>query len=103
MLLSQFPLNFQNAKQDALFHHIAYDYSPTDWGGFCDHLRNVPWEDIFKISVSAAANEFCDWGQIGIDAYNPHRKFQAKLHSSSGFSATCAAAIVHRNHFYCLY
>ena len=25
-----------------------------------DHLRDVPWEDIFKISASAAASEFCE-------------------------------------------
>ena len=34
-----FPSNLQ---QDAPFHHIAYDYSCADWGGFCDHLRDVP-------------------------------------------------------------
>ena len=32
-----------NSKQDALFHHIAYDHSCADWGGLCDHLRgDVP-------------------------------------------------------------
>ena len=25
----------------------------------CDHLRDVPWEDIFKLSASAADSEFC--------------------------------------------
>ena len=44
---------------DAPFHHIAYDYCCTDWNGLCDHLRDVPWEDIFKLSASAAASEFC--------------------------------------------
>ena len=34
-----FPSNLQ---QDAPFHHIAYDYSCADWGGLCDHLRDVP-------------------------------------------------------------
>ena len=28
-----------NSQRDALFHHIAYDYSRTDWDGLCDHLR----------------------------------------------------------------
>ena len=32
-----------------------------------------------------------------------HRKYQVKPHSSPWFSATCVAAIVHRNHFFCLY
>ena len=38
-----------------------------------------------------------------IDVYIPHRKYQVKSHSSPWFSAACAAAIVHRNHFFCLY
>ena len=29
------------AKQDALFHGIAYDYSLHDSDGLCDHLRDV--------------------------------------------------------------
>ena len=48
-----------NSQQDAPFHHIAYNYSCADWDGLCDHLRDVPWEDIFKFSAYAAANEFC--------------------------------------------
>ena len=35
-----FPIN---SKQDAPFHHIAYDYSCADWDGFHDHLIDVPW------------------------------------------------------------
>ena len=97
---SDFPLNSQ---WDALFHCIAYDYSCADWDGLCDHLRDVPWEDIFKLGASAAASEFCEWVQVGIDVYIPHRKYQVKPHSSPWFSATCAAAIVHRNHFFRLY
>ena len=50
-----------NSKQDTQFHHVAYDYSRTDWDGLRDHLRDVPWEDIFKFSASAAASEFCEW------------------------------------------
>ena len=57
----------------------------------------------FKLSASAAASEFCEWVQVGIDVYIPHRKYQVKPHSSPWFSAACAAAIVHRNHFFCLY
>ena len=49
-----------NSQQDAPFHYIAYEYSHADWDGLCDHLRDVPWEDIFKISASAAASEFCE-------------------------------------------
>ena len=92
-----------NSQQDAPFHCIAYDYSCADWDGLRDHLRDVPWEDIFKLGASAAASEFCEWIQVGIDVYIPLRKYQVKSHSSPWFSAACAAAIVHRNHFFHLY
>ena len=92
-----------NSQWDALFHRIAYDYSRADWDGLFDHFRDVPWEDIFKLDASAAASEFCEWVQVGIDVYIPHRKYQVKPHSSPWFSAACAAAIVHRNHFFRLY
>ena len=59
--------------------------------------------DIFKLSASAAASEFCEWIQVGIDVYIPHRKYQVKPHSSPWFSAACAAAIVYRNHFFRFY
>ena len=48
-----FPIN---SKQDGPFHRIAYDYSRADWDGLRDHLRGVPWEDIFKLSASAATS-----------------------------------------------
>ena len=47
--------------------------------------------------------KFCEWVQVGIDVYIPHCKYQVKPHSSPWFSAACAAAIVHRNHFFYLY
>ena len=49
-----------NSERDAPFHHTAYDYSCADWDGLCGHLRDVPWEDVFKLSASAAASEFCE-------------------------------------------
>ena len=92
-----------NSQRDALFHRLAYDYSRADWDGLPDHLREVPWDDIFKLGVSAAAREFCEWVQFGIDVYIPHRKYQVKPYSSPSFSAVCAAAVDHRNHFFRLY
>ena len=47
-----------NSQQDAPFHRIAYDYSRADWDGL--RLRDVPWEDIFKLGASAAASELCE-------------------------------------------
>ena len=92
-----------NSQWDAPFHRIAYYYSCADWDGLHDHLRDVPCEDIFKLGASAAASEFFKWVQVGIDVYISHRKYQVKPHSSPWFSAACAAAIVHRNHFFHLY
>ena len=89
-----------NSKRDAPFYRIAYDYSCAYWDGLRDHLRDVPWEDIFKLSVSTVASEFCEWLQVRIDVYIPHRKYQVKPHSSPWLSAACAAVIVHRNHFF---
>ena len=98
------PIDFpSNSQRHAPFHRIAYDYSRADWDGIRDHLRDVPWEYIFKLSASAAASEFCEWVQVGIDVYIPHRKYHVKPHSSPWFSAACAAAIVRRNHFFGLY
>ena len=48
-----FPIN---SKQDAQFHHVAYYDSCADWDGLFCHLRDAPWEDIFKLSVSVPAN-----------------------------------------------
>ena len=59
-----FPIN---SKQDSPFHHVAYDYSRADWDGLRDHLRDVPWENIFQLGASTAASEFCEWVQVGID------------------------------------
>ena len=72
-----------NSKQDPLFHCIAYDYSCADWDGLCDHLRDVSWKDIFKLSASAGASEFCERVQVGIDVYISHHQYQVKPHLSS--------------------
>ena len=74
-----------NSKQDTLFHHIGYDYSCVDWNGLLDHLKVLPWEDIFKLGASGAASQFCEWVQVGTDVYIPHRKYQVKPHSSPWF------------------
>ena len=60
------------------------------------------WEDIFEIGASTAADEFCEWFQVGIDVHIPRRKDQVRPHSSTWFSATFAAAIILRNYFFSL-
>ena len=97
---TDFPIN---SKWDAPFHCIAYDYCCADWDNLCDHLRDVPWEDVLELSASAAASEFCECVQIGIDVYVHHWKYQVKPYPCSWFSAACAAAIVYRNNFFHLY
>ena len=71
-----------NSKWDAPFLCIAYDYSFADWNSLYDHLRDVPWEDIFKLGASPAASEFHDWVQVGMDVSIPHCKYQVKPYSS---------------------
>ena len=66
-----FPIN---SKQDAPFHHAAYEYSCAHWDGLLDHLRDVPWEDNFKFSASAAASEFCEWVQVELNLYPTNLK-----------------------------
>ena len=96
-------VDFQsNSHQYAPFHCIAYDYFCAGWDALRDHLRYVPRKDTFKLGASAAGSRFYKWVQVGIDVLIPHRKYQAKSHSSPWFSAACAAAIVHRNHFFYL-
>ena len=90
----------KNSKRDALFYCIAYDYSCADRDSLHDHLRDVAWEDIFKLCVSATASEFCEWVQFGIDVYIAHCKYQVKPHSSPWLSAACAAFIFNGNHFF---
>ena len=77
---------------DTPFYRISYVYSGADWDGLRDHLRDVPWEDIFKLSASPAS-EFFEWVHVGIDTY-------IFLIVSISFSVACAAAIVDENHFF---
>ena len=68
--------------------------------GFCDHLRDIPWKVTIKLGASAAP---CEWVQVEIDVYIPHCKYEVTPRASPWFPAVCAAGIVHRNHFFCLY
>ena len=74
---------------------MAFDYSLDDWDGLRYHMRNVPWEEIFKLVASAAAMEFRGSVQVGIDVYIPHCKYHLKPHSSSWFSADSAAELTY--------
>ena len=57
-----FSIDFpSNSIGDVSFHHTAYDYLRAVWNGLCDHLRDVPLEDNFKLGAAAAGTEFCEW------------------------------------------
>ena len=76
----------------------------ADWDGLCDDLRFFVIMPHGQISLNLVllllVLEFCDWIQVGIDVYIPHRKYQVNFHSSSWFSVACTAAIVIENIFF---
>ena len=80
-----------------------FDYSRPDWDGIHDHLRDIPWNNIYKYGAPRAVSEFSEWLQVSIDTYIPNCKYQVKPHSSPWFSPSCAAAIAQRNRFFHFY
>ena len=78
-----------NSQWDAPFHCIAYGYPRADWDGLRDHLRDVPWEDIFKLGASAAASELREWVQVGTDVYIPQKISDQASFISMVFSCLC--------------
>ena len=77
-----FPIN---SKQDTLFHCMAYDYSHGDLDGLHDHLRDVPREDIFKLSASVAANEFLSVFRLELMYISLIISIRSNLHHIHGF------------------
>ena len=77
-------------------------------------MGDVPWEDIFKLTATTAAIEVYEGVQVGSDIYiyviyiyNTYIYIYIYIIVSitsliSMVSAASAAAIVHRNHFFCL-
>ena len=60
MLLSvtiDFPVT---SKGDAVYR-TALGSSCAIWNGYCDHIRNVLWENTYNLSAAAGATEFCEW------------------------------------------
>ena len=84
-----------NSRRDPPFHPRAYDYSRANWDGLRYHLRDVPWEYIFKLVnfVKGFSLELIYMSLIvSISSGLPN--------SSPWFSAACATAMVHRNYFF---
>ena len=85
-------LTQQTVKKFNLWEKLAVEKSA--WIKACHGRISL------NLVYSAAASEFCEWAQVGIDVYIPHWKYQVKSHSFPWFSASFAAAIVHINHFF---
>ena len=64
---------------------MGYDYSFVDWVGLHNYLGDVPWEDIFKLSASAAGSEFCERVQVGIDEASLIISIRSNLTCLHGF------------------
>ena len=71
MLLPQFPLTFHHVH-NRMTRYITLLMTNLDLIGMVIM--------IFKLSACAAASQFCEWVQVGIDVYIPHRKYQVKPH-----------------------
>ena len=85
-----------NSKWNAPFNYVACGYSCANYNGPCDHLREAPLEDIFKLSTSAAAaSGFCWWVVDEIKVYTSYCKYQVERHSSPWFPDAGAPAIIH--------
>ena len=99
MLLSQFHLLSNKLKTGCPISSHAYSHA--NWDGLCDHLRDVPWQDIFKLNASAAVVNFLSGFRLELMYISLIISIKSNLTHLHGFA--CAAVIVHRNHFFWLY
>ena len=88
-----------NSKRDIRFHCIGYDYSHADWYGFRDHVRDFTWDILLNSVLLLLLVNFVSGFSLKL-MYISHRKYQVLPHLSLWFSATCTAAIAHRNRFF---
>ena len=91
------------SKEDPPVHLTAFYYSCDDWDGLWDHLRDVPWKNIFKVCASCDGAELCERVEVGNNVYISHSIYQVKPYSPSCFSAASADTVTHRNHLFHLY
>ena len=74
-----------NSKWDARFHHIAYDYSCADWDGLHNHLKNLLWEDIFKLSLLLVPVNFLSWFRLELMYISVIKNIRSNLTHLHGF------------------
>ena len=58
------------------------------------------WRISLNLVLLLVVLNFVRFSRLELMLCIPHRKYQAKSHSSPWFSAACATAIVHRIHFF---
>ena len=73
-----------NSQQDAPFHCIVYDYSCADWDSLCDHLRDAPWEDIFRLRLLLLLVYFVSGFRLEL-MHVPHLSIRSSLTHQHGF------------------
>ena len=78
-------IDFPSYSQwDVLFHCIAYDYSRADWDSLHDHLRDVPWQDIFKL-IASAASDFVSGFRLKLMCISLIKSIRSSLTRLHGF------------------
>ena len=95
MLLSQLPLTSHQIPNKCPFHYIACNYTHIDW--------DVPWEDIFKLSASAATSKLCGWIQVRIDVCILIITIRSSLTHVHGFQLLVLLPEFIENTFFCFY
>ena len=104
IFLSQFSLSFHHIH-NGMPHFVAYLMTILV---LIEMVFVITWEMFHgRILLNSVLLlllvKFCECVQVEIHVYISHQKYQVKSHSSPWFSAACAAPIVYKNHFFCLY
>ena len=86
--------------QEIPFHLTVYRYSDADWDSFRTFVADTPRSFIFNNHPTKVASLVSERISEGIDLFIPHKKYQQKPASQPWFTPGCAAAIVHRNHYF---
>ena len=88
-----------NSQRDVPFYFIAYDYSCADCDGLRDHLRDVPWGKSLNSMLLRLLVNFVSGFRLKL----MYISLIVSIRSNLTYLHGCAAAIVHRNHFFYLY
>ena len=74
-----------NSQWDALFHRLVYGYYFADWDVFREHLRDVPWEDIFKVVLLLLIVNFVSGFRFELMHMSPIENIRLSLTHLCGF------------------